>query len=123
MDAKIKKMRIEQWLPIFEEQAKSGLGKEEWCRTNGIKRWEFYKRQRECRQYLLEMGESDHDLPAFFELPMASATPAVVGQPPDSQQMISPGHIDVSYGKFKIHIDGKVDESTLISLVKAVANV
>ena len=42
MDAKIMELRIRKWLTIFEEQAKSGLSKREWCKKNGIKRWEFF---------------------------------------------------------------------------------
>ena len=125
MDAKTMKLRIEQWMPIFEEQAKSGMGKNEWIKANGIRRWEFYKRQRECRQYLMEMGETNHSFPTFFELPMVSEplAPSDAVQLPESQPIDIPGQIDVSCGKFRIRIDGKVDETTLLSLVKAVANV
>ena len=125
MDANTMKLRLEQWMPIFEEQAKSGMGKDEWIKANGIKRWEFYKRQRECRQYLMEMGETNQSLPYFFEIPMVSEplAPLDVAQSPESPQVDMPGQIDVSCGKFKIRIDGKVDEATLLSLVKAVANV
>ena len=44
MDVNTMKLRLEQWMPIFEEQAKSGMGKNEWIKANGIRRWEFYKR-------------------------------------------------------------------------------
>ena len=53
MDPKVMEMRIKQWIPIFEEQAKSGLNKQEWCIQNGINRSAFFKWQRECRKYLL----------------------------------------------------------------------
>ncbi len=49
MDAKVMEIRLKKWMPIFEEQAKSGLSKNAWCERNGIRKWEFYERQRECR--------------------------------------------------------------------------
>ena len=42
MDASVMELRLEQWKPIFEAQAKSGLNKQEWCQQNGIRRWEFF---------------------------------------------------------------------------------
>ncbi|MCR5650034.1 MAG: hypothetical protein K6F86_02495 [Lachnospiraceae bacterium] len=89
MDLSVIELRLQQWKPIFEAQAKSGLGKNEWCKKNGICRWEFYRRQRELRQYLLRErfpeGESEAettDLSAvpetFVELPMVSKVPAEI---------------------------------------------
>lgn len=33
MDTKTMEMRLTQCMPIFEEQAKSGMGKDEWCKS------------------------------------------------------------------------------------------
>ena len=41
MDAEIMELRLRQWLPIFEKQARSGLNKKDWCEENGIKRTAF----------------------------------------------------------------------------------
>ena len=83
MDKAVMNLRLQQWKPIFEAQAESGLNKEEWCKQNGIRRWEFYKRQRELRQSILDQA-SDDLLPenvttdlipsseTFVELPMKS---------------------------------------------------
>jgi hypothetical protein len=30
MDPRVMELRIRQWIPVFEEQAKSGLNKNEW---------------------------------------------------------------------------------------------
>ena len=38
MDPRVMELRIRQWIPVFEEQAKSGLNKDEWCIINGINR-------------------------------------------------------------------------------------
>ena len=129
MDATVMELRLQQWKPIFEAQAKSGLGKDEFCEKNGIRRWEFYRRQRELRQYLLndmppkkEPEAESADLPAvteaFVELPMASETPAEIV--PDKTQ--APGSIEISHGKFKIKLKGCVDGAMLESIIKAVAN-
>ena len=48
MDSAVMEQRLKQWMPIFEEQAGSGLNKQDWCTTNGIKRAAFFKWQREC---------------------------------------------------------------------------
>ena len=34
MDSQIMELRFRQWLPLFEEQAKSGMNKQEWCEHN-----------------------------------------------------------------------------------------
>jgi uncharacterized protein YodC (DUF2158 family) len=41
LDSKIMELRLKQWIPIFDEQAKSGMTKEEWCKQNGVKRSAF----------------------------------------------------------------------------------
>lgn len=68
------KLRLKQWLPIFEEQAKSGLNKKEWCEQNGIKRAAFFKWQRECRAYLLSKNAAVTAItePAFVEISCSS---------------------------------------------------
>ncbi|MCR5338108.1 MAG: hypothetical protein K6E75_06080 [Lachnospiraceae bacterium] len=129
MDASIMELRLEQWKPIFEAQAKSGLNKQEWCQQNGIRRWEFFKRQKELRQHLLSqssetltpMSETTDLIPsatAFVELPMKSeeiTQKAAAKTPVD-------GSIEISYGKFKIKLKGGVDRTTLDTVIKAVAH-
>ena len=34
MDPRVMELRIKKWIPVIEEQAKSGMGKDEW-RTIG----------------------------------------------------------------------------------------
>ena len=141
MDVKTMTLRLEQWMPIFEAQAKSGMGKDEWCRANGIRKWEFYKRQRECRQYLIERSEAGKDLPvpadnlpSFFELPAAKpsegivpvAVESVISDPIDSKpvaaESVKEGSINIAFGKFKIKLSGQVDTATLTTLIKAVSD-
>lgn len=127
MDAKVMELRLKKWIPIFEEQAKSGLGKNDWCEKNGIKKWEFYERQRECRDYLLK-----HDTDSGIPAETATLVPSFVEIPVDPAPIVSPacrnenedpsGHIDVTCGKFRISITGKVDESVLAQVIREVSH-
>lgn len=126
MDANTMKLRVEQWMPIFEAQARSGMTKNQWCDENGVRRWEFYERQRECREYMLKISGKEEQLPVsalpqqeFFELPAAVSGgpgPEVHNNPPDTG-----GHICVECGKFMITIEGRVDKDTLTALVRSVS--
>ena len=129
MDTKVMEQRLEQWMPIFEAQAKSGLGKGEWCKTNGIRRWEFFKRQRECRAFILSRSEAGQvlpvtaeGLPEFFELPSVIQTNEAIGCTQETDVNISENHIDIRYDSFDIRLTGSVDQNTLITLIKAVKN-
>jgi hypothetical protein len=84
--SKIMELRLKHWLPIFEEQAKSGLNKKYWCRQNDVKRAAFFKWQRELRKYLLERNENSTQdqfsseltlqaAPDFVELAPVSTSP------------------------------------------------
>ena len=58
MDSKVMELRLKQWIPIFEQQSKSGLNKQEWCKLNNINRSVFFKWQGILREYLLEKNEN-----------------------------------------------------------------
>jgi len=127
MDADTMKLRLEQWMPIFEAQAKSGMGKNEWCDENGIRRWEFYERQKQCREYMRKTSGSSNLLPTpvdenpeFYELP-ARIMPETQ---PDTHQdeAVTCGHICVECGKFRISMEGQIDKNTLTALIRAVAH-
>lgn len=128
MDSMIMELRLQQWKPIFEAQAKSGLGKDEWCEKNGVRRWEFYQRQRELREYMLkaESVRSENDdncsnlieSPAFVELPMSSDE-QVQEVSAEAQHN---GSVEISHGKFHIKLKGNVDTSMVESIIKAVAH-
>ena len=106
MDANTMKLRLEQWMPIFEAQARSGMDKTKWCDENGIRRWEFFKRQRECREYMFKISGSESNpqapalsQPEFYELPST----AVSGSQPETHnsQTYAGEHICVECGKFR----------------------
>lgn len=129
MDASVMDLRLEQWKPIFEAQAKSGLNKQEWCKQNGIPRWEFFRRQKELRQLLLKQPSEDPTLvtkntdlipstAAFVELPMESGETAKKV----NARVPADGSIEISYGKFRIKLKGEVDGAMLDTVIKAVAH-
>lgn len=127
MDANILELRVREWLPIFEAQAKSGLNKKEWCEKNGIKRWEFYKRLRDCRRYILEkpdttseLAPSPKELPSFVEIPVkACPDPDPVS---DEIRSKDPGVINISCGKFRVSLEGSVDRETLAAVIREVSH-
>ena len=125
MDAKVMEIRLKKWMPIFEEQAKSGLSKNAWCERNGIRKWEFYERQRECRRYLLEKDKDLKDvsevtslIPSFVELP--AETGAAVSPDKESVTQGSSGNIEVTCGKFGVSITGEVNERMLAMVIREI---
>lgn len=89
------------------------------AKANGIRRWEFYKRQRECRNYILENASGCEklpvpagNLPSFFEIPVNHQTPSVETglTESDSIKDKSDGsHIMINYGNFSIDVAGPVN--------------
>ena len=125
MDAKVMEIRLKKWMPIFEEQANSGLSKNAWCERNGIRKWEFYERQRECRRYLLKKDNDLKDvsevislIPSFVELP--TETGAAVSPDKESATQGSLGHIEVTCGKFGVSITGEVNERMLAMEIREI---
>ena len=135
MDQKVMEFRIRQWLPVFEEQARSGLNKDEWCIMNGISRGSFFRWQKRARSYLLEHGESlgqtqvsaekePTEAGCFVELscsqvpgPGISALRHLHDDFPEESVPIS-----IHYGGFSIHVDGEVDERQLTAVLRAMKN-
>ena len=125
MDTRVMEIRLKKWMPIFEEHAKSGLSKNAWCERNGIRKWEFYERQRECRRYLLEKDKDLKDvsevtslIPSFVELP--AETGAAVSPDKESVTQGSSGNIEVTCGKFGVKITGEVNERMLAMVIREI---
>ena len=125
MDAKIMEIRLKKWMPIFEEQAKSGLSKNAWCERNGIRKWEFYERQRECRRYLLEKDKDLKDvsevispIPSFVELPAEAE--GVVSSTAVRIAKEATGHMEITCGKFGVSITGEVNERMLAMVIREI---
>ena len=135
MDPRVMELRIRQWIPVFQEQARSGLTKDEWCIINGINRGSFFLWQRRVRSYLLEHGENGSQLPAasaeehtadeyFVELPCSQAAvpgiAALRSLHDDVWDETAP--IIIRYGDFLINIRDGADAGQLSTVLRAIKN-
>jgi hypothetical protein len=136
LDSKVMEHRLKQWIPIFEEQAKSGLNKQEWCRLNDVKRAVFFKWQKELRKYLLEKNENKllaqhstelaaHTAPEFVELtPVSSTIRSSLNDSCVISKNITPtSSISIRYGEFSIDLNDDVNEQLLSKVLKAMSDV
>ncbi len=128
MDKSVMERRVSQWIPILEAQAKSGLPKGKWCEENGIKRWEFFRRQHQIRQCLSQqtvseetsIGPLSNAASTFVELPIYNAVENQPASP--ASQIPADGRIDIKYKGFNIEIQGRVDDATLNALIRSLSH-
>jgi len=135
MDPSVMELRIRQWIPVLEEQAWSGLTKDEWCIINRISRGSFFRWQRRVRAYLLEHGEEAGRLQTtganeqaatdfFVELPHSQALvpeiTALRNLHDDVWDETTP--ISIHYGDFLINIRTGVGENQLSTVLRAIRN-
>ena len=52
MDIRVMELHIKKWLPVIEEQAKSGMGKKKWCAMHVIDHTSFFWWQKRIREYI-----------------------------------------------------------------------
>jgi len=106
------RQRAMQWM---EDQAASGLGKQEWCKRNGISRSLFFKWQK----ILKNCSEAIDTGSVFIEIPIAKPQ-----EPRDlSLTKSNPISVSISYGDFNIDVRNGVEEALLCTVLKAVRNV
>ena len=134
MDPKVMELRIKQWIPIIEEQAKSGVNKGEWCTMQGIDRTTFFRWQIRVRAYLLDQWEDQSSLPpspaqadetGFVEIPSAQASLMEICGPADrcsgnNVTCSSPPSIRIRYGDFSIDLNNGVDEEQISTVLRAI---
>lgn len=134
MDPRVMKLRIKQWIPIIEEQAKSGVSKGEWCTMHGIDRTTFFRWQKRVRAYLLDQWEDQASLPtssaqseetSFVEIP--STQVALMEMPGQADPCTgnnvtcsSPPSIRIRYGDFSIDLGNGVDEQQLSTVLRII---
>lgn len=131
-------LRLKQWISIFEEQAKSGLNKQDWCEQNNIKRTAFFKWQRELQKYLLKKSESKcqdkkstelaiQTTPDFIELtpkPISSLErPSIRDCYAKSSNIPPASSISIRRGEFTIDLNDDVNELLLSRVLKVMADV
>lgn len=134
MDPRVMELRIKRWIPIIEEQAKSGMNKNEWCAMHGIDRTSFFRWQKRVREYLLNQCENQSSqLPlsntscktCFVEIPSTQATLVeMAGQTDRSagNNAACPGSpsISIRYGGFSIDLNNGADEEQLSKVLRAI---
>ena len=126
MDPRVMELRIKKWIPVIEEQAKSGMSKEEWCAMHGIKRTSFFRWQKRVREYLLDQCEAQpsqrpSSVPSnnevcFVELPSAQDSPAEMAGQRCGETIRVCGacpSISIRCGGFTIDFHDGVDEKQL----------
>lgn len=136
MDPRVMELRIKKWIPVMEEQAKSGMTKNEWCAMHGIERTSFFRWQKRVRAYLLEQcgtqpSELPEPIPSNNEVNFVEISPIhgpLVGTPArrcvETVQTggVSPS-ISIRYGGFSIDLNGSVDERQLSTVMRVLKNV
>lgn len=146
MDKYVMDIRLENWIPIFEAQARSGLNKQTFCKQNGISRDLFFKWQRIFRKKVAEgldpnsitipaeikQSNKNHneDGPVFYELSTSTQNDLNENANDRNKKYLSPVidtpeescAISIFYESFTIKLSGKMDESSLTSVIRAIKN-
>ena len=134
MDPRVMELRIKQWIPIIEEQAKSGISKGEWYTMHSIDRTTFFRWQKRVRAYLLDQWQDQSSqLPSstqteeisFVEFP--STQGALMEIPGQAEPCTgnkaacscSPS-IRIRYGDFSIDLGNGVDEQQLSTVLRVI---
>lgn len=143
MDKKVMDIRLKSWIPIIEAQVRSGLSKKDFCQQNNICRGTFYKWQGILRERVSEGWDpKTSDLPVtdcqyneskdeddqhkFFEISTSSHSIPETDHIDDVYHAASfnaapkDDAIRISYGGFSVTLSGRVDESSLTSILRAV---
>ncbi len=131
MDPRVIELRIKKWIPVIEEQAKSGMSKKEWCAMHGINRTSFFRWQKRVRKYLLDQCEaqpSQHptSIPSdneacFVELPSTQDSPAEMAGQRCGETIRARGtcpSISIRCGGFSIDFNDGVDEKQLSMVLR-----
>ena len=131
MDPRVMELRIKKWIPVIEEQAKSGMTKNEWCAMHGIERITFFRWQKRVRAYLLDQcGEQPSQLASsissdnevgFVELPAIQDTPVGMAGRRYGKRIQAcgdPPSISIRYGDFSIDLNGGADEEQLSMVLR-----
>ena len=132
MEPRVMELRIKKWIPLIEEQAKSGMTKNEWCATHGIERTTFFRWQKRVRAYLIDQCETQSSqfpssIPSnnevrFVELPSVQDSPVgMSGRQCGGtvQPCGAPPSISIRYGDFSIDLNRVVDEKQLSMVLMA----
>ena len=136
MDPRVMELRIKKWIPLIEDQAKSGMSKKKWCAMHGINQTSFFRWQKRVREYLFDQGEAWPSQPLssissdqetdFVELPSAQDSPVgATGQPCGETIRVCgfPPSISIRYKDFSIDFHGDVGEKQLSMVLEVLKHV
>ena len=135
MDPRVMELRIKKWIPLIEEQAKSGMTKDEWCAMHGIERTSFFRWQKRVREYLLAQCEvqspqlpssvpSNNNEVGFVELSSAQyPSGGTAQQRQETIQACGAPSISIRYGGFSIDLNDGADERQLSMVLRAMKDV
>lgn len=131
MDPRVMELRIKKWIPLIEEQAKSGMTKDEWCAAHGIERTSFFRWQKRVREYLMDKCGSNFSQltspaasnePDFVELLSTQVSSTGMGREQQCEETIQTcgchPSISIRYGGFVIDINGRVDAQQLSTVLE-----
>ena len=131
MDPRVMELCIKKWIPVIEEQAKSGMSKEEWCAMHGINRTSFFRWQKRVREYLLDRCEAQpsqrpssipsNNKAGFVELPSAQDPSVEMAGQRCEETIEAHGalpSISIRCGGFSIDFNGSVDEKQLSMVLR-----
>ena len=131
MDPRVMELRIKKWIPVIEEQAKSGMSKEEWCAMHGINRTSFFRWQKRVREYLLDQCEAQpsqhpssvlsNNEVCFVELPSTQDSSAEMAGQRCGETIRACGtgpSISIRCGGFSIDFNDGVDEKQLSMVLR-----
>lgn len=126
MDPRVMELRIKKWIPLIEEQAKSGMSKDEWCIMHGINRTSFFRWQKRVRKYLLDQCDTQpsrlpssipsNDEVVFVELPSTQNSLAGMAEQRCEETIRAcgaPPSISIRYRDFSIDLNDGVDDKQL----------
>ena len=140
MREETKLIRAIQWKKIIDEQLASGLTQTAWCQVNNISRNTFKNWKSRLTEYTLQelntkatelgipvsgISEAGHaplpsDTSSFAELSADIVEPAISN---GSRQCFSGSPIDISCGRFTIHLNtDTINEQALSTVLKVVAH-
>lgn len=130
MDQRVMELRIKQWIPVMDEQAKSGLSKTEWCTIHGVDRTTFFRWQKRVRTYLLDQCPILPTSPLAEETGFVEVSPTqaslvkMTGQAQrcaeDPAVCPGPPSLNIRYRDFSIDLSNGVDEEQLSRVLRAI---
>ena len=137
MDTRGMELRIKQWIPLIEEQSKSGISKDQWCTMHGINRTSFFRWQKRVREYLLNHYDVPCENPSsqlpvssesgFVEIPSTQLSPVEMNglakQCAGDITACGRPSISIRYGGFAIDLGSGADMEQLSAVLGVIRHV